>query len=157
MKMLSVWLMVVAFVYAPGARADEKKLAAKDVPAAVREAVKKRNPKAKASHWAVETEAGKTVYEVKLTEGGETIELIVAPDGTALTEEKDLKVTALPEAVKAALAASKYAKAKLSGAEQVTELAKPDAPTYEVKLVHEGKKREVVFDLKGAIVKDEAE
>ena len=42
MKMLSVWLMVVAFVYAPGARADEKKLAAKDVPAAVREAVKKR-------------------------------------------------------------------------------------------------------------------
>ncbi len=137
--------------------AAEKRLKKADVPAVVLAAVAAKYPKATLTKFAQEDEAGKTVYEVQLKVGQAKTELIVSADGKILTEEKTIARKELPAAVGKSLSTSLYTKAKLIKIEMVTDSAKPDAPTYEILVTHQGKAHELVFTATGQLTKDETE
>jgi uncharacterized membrane protein YkoI len=132
--------------------ADEKKIPLDKVPKAVMDAVKAKYPDGKLTGAEEETEDGKTVYEVALTDNGQKVEATYEPDGTLVSVEKVIPVKDLPKAVTKALNA-KYPKANLKRAEEET---KGDKVTYEVLLVTaDDKTMEVVIDPKGKVLKEE--
>jgi hypothetical protein len=146
-------------VLSTAAYAAEKKIKKSEVPKAVIEAVEAKYPKAKLKSFEQEDEDGKTLYEIKITVGRDSIEVKVSPEGTILAEERVITMKELPEAVKKSLTTSKYAKAKVRKIEKVTETDKPDEVAYEIHVDHAGKRLELVFsqtgELKKEVAKDE--
>ena len=99
-----------------------------------------------------ETENGKTVYEIKIKDKDQKLEVSFTPEGTLTEIEKTIDVKALPKEVTDALDA-KYPKATLEKAEEVTA---GDKVTYEVRLTTaEKKKLEVELDAKGKVLEEE--
>ncbi len=127
-------------------RADEEKISAEKLPAAVKKAVQKKFPEAKVRGAAKEVEDGKTTYEVELTVEGRAVDVAMNAEGKILEIEKEIPVAKLPAAVKKRLEA-KYPGARIEKAEEITK--GEDGPVrYEVVL-----KAEVVFTAKGKVVK----
>ncbi len=87
-------------VLAVAAVADEEKIAAEKLPAAVKKAVKKKFPEAKIHGAAKEVEDGKTTYEVELKVEGRSVDVALNAEGKILEIEKEIPVAKLPEAVK---------------------------------------------------------
>lgn len=140
------------------ALAAEKKIAEKEVPKVVLDAVKAKHPSAKLVAFEREDNKGKTVFEVGIDESGARTDIDVSPEGKLLVEESDIKVADVPAAVmKAFEADKKHAGWKAVHAEKVVDLAHPDAPRYELAVENGKKKAEVLFERDGAAVKPEAE
>jgi peptidyl-tRNA hydrolase len=134
------------------AQADETKIPLDQVPAAVKDAVKKKFPDAKMEEAEKEVKDGKTTFEVLITEGGKKITVSLKEDGAILEIEKEIAAKDLPEAVASAVK-SKYPSGTVKKAEEVTVDQKV---TYEVIVAQEGKKnREVALDKAGKITEDE--
>jgi Putative beta-lactamase-inhibitor-like, PepSY-like len=128
------------------ARADEEKISVKNLPAAVKKAIKKKFPKAEIEKATKEVEDGKTTYEVLLEIDDHPVDVAFKADGTILEIEREISFTELPAPVKKALAA-RYPEAKIEKVEMVTK--GEDGPAvYEIAI-----KAEVVFTAKGKIVK----
>ena len=155
----SLLTALCALALAPAVHADEKKVARKDVPKAVLAAAAAKAPKGRLVGFSVETLGGKTVYEVKIEvkarEGKQVSELMLSPEGTLVGEERKITLAALPEPVKKALAEGAYAKAKVLGVEEVIDHAQGGAKSYELEVMHQGKKHELLFSAEGALQKDE--
>lgn len=83
---------------------DDKGVPVDQLPAAVKEAVKKVLGTAEAEKVKKEDEDGKTVYEVEFEVGDVDHSATVAEDGTVLEQETELATTDLSDTVKAALA-----------------------------------------------------
>lgn len=138
------------------ASADETRIARSSVPKPVLDAVVAKYPKAKMLEFSRETEEHGTVYEVKLEASGARVEVEVSPEGAILEEERVISPADLPSAVKAALLRSRYAKAKVERAEKVTATADPEHPTYELEVVLDAKRSELVFSADGRLLRVES-
>ncbi|WZO98073.1 PepSY-like domain-containing protein [Isosphaeraceae bacterium EP7] len=123
-----------------GARADEEKVALKDVPRAVMDSLKKAFPKAEIVEAEKETEDGKVSYEVELKDGEKSVEVALKADGTILEVETEVAAKDLPKAVTAALLA-KYPGSTIEKAEQVVTFeGGEEKKAYEVELTTAAKK-----------------
>lgn len=129
---------------------SEQKIKAKDLPGAITAAFQKAYPNAKIKGTSKEVENGKTMYEVESVDGKINRDLLYNADGTCAEIEETIPVKALPGGVADALKKG-FPKGKVMKAEKLT---KGETVQYEL-VVQSGKeKHEVVFDAKGAIVKD---
>ena len=128
------------------AGAEEEKISVKELPRAVRKAVKAEFPKARIEQAAREEEDGETVYEVTLKQGNRTIDVALEADGEILEIERAVSVDELPSAVKKALRA-RYPHAVVAKVETVRK-GKNGPERFEIAIV-----TEVVLDARGKVVK----
>src|SRR6478672_7854261 len=98
-SLLSV--LSVAVIAAAAAFADEEMVPLDKLPAAVKDAVKKRFPKAEVKGASKEKENDKTVYEVTLKENGKNIDVSLTEAGAISLIEKEVAFKDLPKAVAA--------------------------------------------------------
>ncbi len=148
---------LVLFAVAGFVAADEEKVPLDKVPKAVLEAVKVRFPQAKVNSAEKETEDGKTVYEIAITEKEQNIEVTVTTDAKIVEIEKQIVAKDLPAGVARALE-GKYPKATFKMIEEVWKVTdgKENLEYYEVLLVTQDKKKfEVSVTAEGKITKQE--
>jgi len=128
--------------------AQEKKITAKDVPAAVISAFKTAYPNATIRGYAQEKENGKLFYEIESREGTMSRDVLYNPDGTVAEVEESIAPTDLPADAQKAIH-QKYPKAVISLAERTTA---GDKIGYEVS-AHQGKRRiSMEFDASGKVL-----
>jgi len=149
---LAVDLLAVATL----SRGDEQKIALKDVPNAVLNAVKAKYPTADLKEATKETEKKDVVtYEISLINEGKKITVSVDQNAKIKEIETEIAVGDLPKSVTEALAA-KYPKATLKKAEEIVEFEDgKEEKEYEVEIVtSEGKSMEVTLSPSGKIDED---
>ena len=146
---LAMPLLLIAGVWA-----DEEKIALDKVPKAVLDAAKAKFPGAELKGASKETDGGKVEYEIELTYKGYNHDVTFTPAGKLIAIEKTIPAKELPKAVAAAVE-SKYPKAKIKQAEEIT---KDGKVTYEVHLVTaQSSAVEVVLDPAGKVLKEEVQ
>jgi uncharacterized membrane protein YkoI len=148
--------LVCLFVAGFFVRADETKIALDKLPKVVVDAVKARYPDAKLLSAVLETEDGKTFYEVLVQNKDQKIDVLVTPTGEITEVEKQIPVDKLPEKVSKAVEA-KYPKATHKLVEEVYKVTKAEEKLthYEVYLVTADKKSlEVYVAPDGKIIKE---
>ena len=134
---------------APNAGAQEKKITAKDLPAAVWTAFQKAYPRAEIRGVSEEKgEDGKMEYEIESVEGKTGRDVAYRADGKVIEIEE---TCVLPDAVRKALDL-KYPKGKIEKSEKITRGAKVE---YEAVVEVGEVKNEVVLDQTGKILKAE--
>jgi Putative beta-lactamase-inhibitor-like, PepSY-like len=129
--------------------AQEKKITARAVPAAVIQAFKTAYPNATIRGYAREKEDGKVFYEIESREGDMSRDVLYNPDGTVAELEESVAVTDLPAEAQETLH-TKYPKAAIAKAERTTA---GDKVTYEVHLKQGRKLFAVEFDSSGQVLK----
>ena len=137
------------------AAAEDKSIDKAQVPKPVIDAAMAKYPKGNLVAFEEANEAGKTSFEIKIELETWKTELILSPDGKILAEEMQISAKELPDAVAKALAASKFAKAKVRKMERVVESDKPEAPTYEIVVEEGSSKHELVFSGAGVLMRVE--
>jgi uncharacterized membrane protein YkoI len=140
---------LLILTFATAGHAQERKLAKKDLPAAVMAAFQRVYPNATIKAVAEEKKDGKVCYEVESLDGGTSRDLLYLVDGTVVEIEEAIPVAELPQVVMAAVAA-KYPKAKVLKAEKVTKGA---VVTYDVEVRTGGRKVAVDVDASGRVIK----
>jgi uncharacterized membrane protein YkoI len=139
-------------VVATSARAADEKVPLDQVPKPVMATAKSKYPGAEIKSAVKEVEDGKTTYELTLKDKGNSIDLVVKPDGTLVAIEKLIDAKALPKAVATAINA-KYPGATIKKAEEITV---GDVISYEVGLTTADKKSAgLTLDPKGKILEVE--
>jgi hypothetical protein len=140
MRSLALTALTTLILAAPS-RADEEKVPLDKVPQAVREAAKKRFPKAEMKEASKEVADGKTTYEITFKENGKNIDVTLTPEGTITLIEKEVAFKDLPKAV-AATFNEKYPKAKFGIIEAVIKVVdgKETLDYYEAHLTTADKK-----------------
>lgn len=111
-------LLVAGLIASPQAGAQEKKIAKKDVPAAVLSAFAKTYPSAKIKGTSTEVENGKTYYEIESLDGKQARDILYNPDGTVAEIEETISPRALPAPVSTTIALE-MPKVVISKAERV--------------------------------------
>jgi uncharacterized cupredoxin-like copper-binding protein len=121
MNMLARIALIVAAVSLSSfsAVAQEKKITAKDVPAAVIAAFKNSYPNATIRGYAREKEQGKVFYEIESREGTMSRDVLYNADGTVAEIEESMAATDLPADAQQAIK-RKYPKAVIRLAEKTT-------------------------------------
>ncbi len=150
---------LVALLWAANAFAGEKVIARAEVPQPVIDAVQKRFPNGKLVRFERESEEGKVAYEVGVEEGTRKMDVDVTPDGHLVAIEEQVQPGAVPEAVRKAVATSKWNKLKVRRAEKVLEFdaaGREQPTTWELALAGGGKRVELVYDEAGTLRKEEA-
>ena len=148
-------LALTCFATVASADEHEEKVAEANVPKAVRDAVTKKFPNATSRSFEKEMK-GKTQQfeaEVELKDGEKTrkLSMEISLDGSVLGEEEEISFEELPSAVKTAHLASRYGK---NSVESVEREVKQQKVTYEILIAAPGGKRELVYDEKGALLKE---
>jgi len=144
----TVLIAAVVSLVSLTALAQEKKITAKQVPAAVISAFKNSYPNATIRGYAQEKEHGKTFYEIESNEGTTRRDILYNPDGTVAETEESIPPTDLPANAQQAIH-QKYPKAVISLAEKTTA---GDKITYEV-AARQGKRRiSMEFDANGKVL-----
>lgn len=152
---LGLWVVALLLVFGLAARADEEKVELNKLPRAVAEAVRKTFPKARLVSASREVEDGKPLYEVRIKDGGQTVEVTATAEGAIVEIEKEITVRDLPRAVRSTLD-EKYPGASLKKVEEIYKGKKLDDLAYEVLLVARNKKTyEVKLDPRGKVVETE--
>ena len=129
------------------ATAQEKKITAKQVPAAVIAAFKSSYPSATIRGYAEEKEDGKTFYEVESLEGTMHRDVLYNPDGTVAEVEESIAASDLPADAQQAIK-QKYPRAVITLAEKTTV---GDTIGYEVSLRNGRKRIAMEFDSSGKV------
>ena len=129
------------------ATAQEKKITAKQVPAAVIAAFKSSYPNATIRGYAEEKEDGKTFYEVESLEGTMHRDVLYNPDGTVAEVEESIAASDLPADAQQAIK-QKYPRAVITLAEKTTV---GDTIGYEVSLRNGRKRIAMEFDSIGKV------
>ena len=127
-------LFVVAIAFA-----EETKIQFKDLPPAVKAAVKAQSQGATVKGYSKEIENGKTEYEVQLLVDGKKRDVSFDPDGKVLETEEVVAFGSVPEKAQGAIK-QQAAGAKVEKVEKVTS---DRATVYEALVTQNGKKREV--------------
>jgi hypothetical protein len=145
-------MKALLFVLLPlTALAGDRELTKKDVPEKVIAAVLAHSPSAVLKRF--ELEDGN--YEIAIADAKGKADVVVTPEGKVLTEERTIAASELPAPVTKGLAAGKYSKARVKSVERITDLAKPEAPTFELNVALAGEQHELVYDAAGALKTDE--
>ncbi len=146
---------VLSLVFAAHAATGEEKIAVDKLPKPVLDAAKAKFPEATIVGAEKESEDGKVVYEVGLTDKGQKVEMELTADGKIIVIEKTIDAKDVPAKVDEALKA-RHPKARIK---KVEALIKEDKVTAYELLVVSGRKNqrmwEVVFDPSGKFVKEE--
>lgn len=123
MKCATVRVVVALGLLGFGAacRADEEKLALKDIPKSVADAIKARFPGAEMKEATKETADGKTTFEVSLTSKGKTVDVTLSGEGKITEFETLLEAKDLPKPVASAVQA-KYPGATVTKAEEIVQI-----------------------------------
>ncbi|HXE75194.1 MAG TPA: PepSY domain-containing protein [Candidatus Xenobia bacterium] len=125
--------------------AQEEQIRRKNVPAVVLAAFEKTYPNATIKGYSKEMDNGQLVYEIESVEGTVTRDVTYTADGTLVSVEETLEISALPPKVKAALD-RKFPGGKIRKAEKITKGA---VVAYEFKIRHNGRTSEIAFDPEG--------
>ena len=145
-------LVCALFVIAMfSAQAQEKKIAIKDLPAAVTAAFQQTYPKATITGAATEVEDGKMMYEVESKDGTINRDLLFTEKGEVFEIEESIHPDVLPADIKSVLE-KQFTKYKLIKAEKITHGAKVE---YELKVKSHKKTYAVVLDSGAKIVKSD--
>ncbi len=145
MKTISTLFIAFSLVLAGYAQSVKEN----DVPAAVRNAFKAKYPQAKAEKWVKEGNN----YETELTLNGKEYEVSFDAVGKWVETEKEIKSSALPQAVKDGLAKSKYSTWTIK---EAVEIESPEYKlAYELELASGKEKIALYFTPDGKIVKEE--
>jgi len=133
------------------AGAAEKKVAMKDLPAAVQQTVQDQAKGAEIKGLSQETEKGKTSYEVETMVNGKHRDFVVDAKGAVTEIEEETAIDSIPAAAKAAIE-KKAAGGKIGRVETMT---RGNATFYEAAYTNkDGKKREVLVKPGGTETKD---
>jgi len=98
----SATTLLLALALRP-APAQEKRITASDLPAAVRQTADLQSKGATVRGYSRETEHGRVQYEVELLVAGKSRDVTIGADGTVLEVEQQVDFGSLPPAVRAAL------------------------------------------------------
>lgn len=141
-------LIAMAFVL-PGvsALAQEKKITANQVPAAVIAAFKSSYPKATIRGYAEEKEDGKVLYEIESLDGSTQRDVLYNTDGTVAEVEESIAATDLPAEAQQAIK-QKYPRAVIMLVEKTTV---GDTVGYEVSLRNGRQRIAMEFDSSGKV------
>lgn len=129
------------------AAAQEKKITAKQVPAAVTAAFKNSYPNATIRGYAQEKEDGKVFYEIESREGTTQRDILYNADGTVAEVEESIAASDLPADAQQAIK-QKYPRAVITLAERTTV---GDTVGYEVSLRNGRKRIAMEFDSSGKV------
>jgi len=129
------------------AAAQEKKITANQVPAAVIAAFKNSYPNATIRGYAQEKENGKVFYEIESREGTTQRDVLYNADGTVAEVEESIPATDLPADAQQAIK-QKYPRAVIILAEKTTA---GDTVGYEVSLRNGKQRIGMEFDSSGKI------
>ena len=141
--------LITVSLLAVSAVAQEQKITARDVPAAVMTAFKTAYPNATIRGYAREKEKGKVFYEIESREGTTTRDVLYNPDGTVAEVEESVAASDLPAEVQRAFK-EKYPKAVITRAERTTA---GDKVSYEI-VARQGKRRVTLeVDSSGRVLK----
>ena len=141
----AILLLTLAAATPAAVHAGEKRVSEKGMPAPVLAAFHAAYPAAAILALAVETERGRTSYEIESLDGRTRRDLSYAADGTLQEIEEGIPESQLPAPVQAAVKAS-YPGAKVLKAEKDTRGA---TVTYELHLKGGEAPREAVFAADG--------
>ena len=140
-------LLAACLVVGGAAKAADRKVQMKDLPAAVQKTVQAEEARgAKIVGLSTEVEGGRKMYEVETTVGGHTRDLLLDATGRIVETEEETALDAVPAPVKAAL----VARGTVGKVETVT---KGTRVTYEAVIEKNGKKSEVAVDAAGKTIK----
>ena len=139
-------VMAIALFVIPAA-AQEKKITAKQVPAAVMAAFKSTYPNATIRGYAQEKENGKVFYEIESREGTTRRDVLYNPDGTVAEVEESIPASDLPADAQQAIK-QKYPRAVIVLAEKTTA---GDTVGYEVSLRNGKRRIGMEFDSSGKV------
>jgi hypothetical protein len=139
--LLAIWMFSVLAV------AQEKKITARQVPAAVIAAFKNSYPNATIRGYAQEKEDGKMFYEIESREGSTQRDVLYNPDGTVAEVEESIAATDLPADAQQAIK-QKYPRAVIVLAEKTTA---GDTVGYEVSLRNGKRRIGMEFDSSGKV------
>jgi hypothetical protein len=127
--------------------AQEKKITASQVPAAVTAAFKSSYPKATIRGYAEEKEDGKVLYEIESLDGGARRDVLYNTDGTVAEIEESIAATDLPGDAQQTIK-QKYPRAVIMLVEKTTV---GDIVGYEVSLRNGRQRIAMEFDSSGKV------
>jgi uncharacterized membrane protein YkoI len=148
MRTMVTAIVFGALIAALSAQA-EKKIAMKDLPAAVQQAVKEQSKGATLKGLATEVENGKTVYEAEFKVNGHSKDISFDAQGQVVSVEEETPIQQIPAPAREAIQKA-AAKGKVVMVETVTEGGKT---FYEAQVKTGAKKSEVKVDATGQAIK----
>ena len=138
-------LLLLIALAALGQHAQAQKMAAAQVPAAVKNTFKAKFPTVKTTTW--ERENGN--FEASFTQRGAAMSAVITPAGELKETETDMPVARLPAAVRATLARD-FKAYKVT--EAATLVSGAGLTTYEAEVKKDGKVQDVVFRADGTVI-----
>src|SRR3984893_16762011 len=131
------------------AQASEKKVAMKDLPAAVQQAIKEQSKGATLKGVVTEVENGKTLYEAELKVNGHSKDISFDAQGQIVSVEEETPIQQIPGPARDAIQKA-AANGKVLEVEKVTEGGKT---FYSAQIKTGAKKSEVKVDATGQVIK----
>ena len=126
--------------------AQERKIARRNLPAAVARTAATESQGAKIRGYSQEQEHGQTFYEVEMTVKGHHRDILIDSSGTVVEVEEQVQLIDVPAAVRDSLRAA-AGKGKVTGVESITKGGRIVA--YEATVTTKGKRSEVSVDPDG--------
>ena len=143
-RSLIAFTLLVAAASALGAQ--ERKIARRNLPAAVARTAATESQGAKIRGYSQEKENGQTFYEVEMTVNGHHRDVLIDSSGTVVEVEEQVQLVDVPAAVRDSLRAA-AGKGKVTGVESVTKGGRIVA--YEARVSTNGKRSEISVDPDG--------
>ena len=148
--MTSLTVISTAVLMITSVVASERTVAMKDLPGPVQEAVREHTQGLTVTGLSVETEDGKTLYEVETRADGKSRDILFDATGKVVADEQQVTLAGIPQAARTAIEHA----AGGGAITKVEAITKDGVTTYEAQIKKGAKKSEVVVAADGAIQKD---
>jgi uncharacterized membrane protein YkoI len=147
-NIMATALISTLLIGGAAALASERKIAMKDLPPAVQQAIKDQGA-ATVRGLAKEVDKGKTLYEAELTVNGHSKDIMFDEQGTIVSVEEESALDQIPPAARTAIEKA-TGSGKVSAVEKLTE---GGHVFYEAQVTKSGKTSEVKVDASGVAAK----
>jgi len=147
-NIIATALISTLLIGGAAALASERKIAMKDLPPAVQQAIKHQGG-ATVRGLAKEVDKGKTLYEAELTVNGHSKDIMFDEQGTMVSVEEESALDQIPPAARTAIEKA-TGSGKVSAVEKLTE---GGHVFYEAQVTNGGKTSEVKVDASGVAAK----
>jgi hypothetical protein len=149
LRFISFVIISLSLIIATSVQAKDKKIAKKDLPAAVLSAFQKSYPNATIKGQSKEEENKTTFFEIESVDGKINRDILYTADGKATEIEETISKDDLPKTIQATLK-TQYAKSKILKMEKITH---DSSSGYEIKIQTGKKITEILFDSTGKLLK----
>jgi len=147
-----MFALIATGAIAPTLAGQEKKIERSELPAAVEKTVAAQSQGAAIRGFSMESEGGKTYYEVEMMTKGHSKDVSMTADGVITEIEEEVALASLPAAVQAGLK-SKAGAGTIGKIESLTKSGKVVA--YEAHVTTSGKRSEIQVGPDGAALAHE--